>query len=118
MARKASCTWDTVREVVGSLPGVEEGTSYGTPALKVRGKLFARFHQDGESLVVAITEADRRKRMKDDPETFYITDHYAAYEWMLVRLAVVSREGLSGLLYAAWRLRAPQRLLAEYDADK
>ncbi len=107
-----------MRELVGSLPGVEEGTSYGTPALKVRGKLFVRFHQDGESLVVGIEEREREERMKSDPHAYYITDHYAAYPWMLVRVAVVTREDLAELLYSAWRLRAPKRLLAEYDADK
>jgi hypothetical protein len=31
---------------------VEDSTSHGTPALKVRGKLFVRLHQDGECFVL------------------------------------------------------------------
>ena len=35
-------TFDTVRMIGLELAGVVESTSYGTPAVKVRGKLFAR----------------------------------------------------------------------------
>ena len=32
-----SITFDDLRKIAHTLPGVEDGTSYGTPALKVRG---------------------------------------------------------------------------------
>jgi len=41
-------TYETVRQIALTLPGAEEGTSYGTPACKVKGKLFARLHQDDD----------------------------------------------------------------------
>ena len=41
------------------LPGAEVATSYGTPALKVKGKLFARLKEDGETLVLRTTWKDR-----------------------------------------------------------
>jgi hypothetical protein len=104
-----------VREVALGLPKVEEGKSYGTPAFKVKGKLFVRFHQSGDSIVVAIDHQERAMRMRTDPEAYYITDHYREYPWMLVRLACVAREDLADLLKEAWRLRAPARLLAELD---
>ena len=34
-------TYETVRRVGLTLPDVEEGTSYGSPALMVHGKMFA-----------------------------------------------------------------------------
>jgi hypothetical protein len=33
--------FDTVRQMGLALPGVEERTVYGSPAMKVRGKMFA-----------------------------------------------------------------------------
>ena len=84
--------------------GRVEGTSYGTPAFKVGKNLFVRQHQDGESLVVKIDHDQRSMRMKADPETFYITDHYLNYPWILVRLAKVEREDLRELLGDAWQL--------------
>ena len=86
-----------------TLPKVDEATSYGTPAFKVAGKLFARLHQDGESLVVKIDPGERVMRMKAEPETFYITDHYLNYPWILVRIATVDRADLRDLLEDAWR---------------
>ena len=43
-----SITWETVREIALTLPGAEEGTSYGTPAFRVRKALFVRLHDSGE----------------------------------------------------------------------
>ena len=104
-------TWETVRKLALAFPGAEEGTSYGTPAFKVRGKLFARLHQSGEALVVGIDENDRALRMKADPETYFITDHYLAYPWMLVRLSLVQEDDLRELLEDSWRRVAPQNLI-------
>ncbi len=72
-------TFEAVRKIALSLDNVEEGTSYGTPAFKVRGKLFARLHQDSESLVVRMDRDNRAELMTADPETYYITDHYLKF---------------------------------------
>jgi hypothetical protein len=109
-------TWDTVRELAQALPAAKESTSYGTPAFKVAGKLFVRLHQDGDSIVVRIEPGERAMRMQADPNAFYITDHYAAYPWMLVRLAKVHRDDLADILEESWRLRAPKRVVAKYDS--
>lgn len=108
-------TFDTVRAIARELPGAVEGTSYGTPAFRVGKTLFARLHQDGESLVIKIDQAQRAMRMRAAPETFYITDHYRNYPWMLVRLASVEPDDLRDLVEDAWRQCAPERLLADRD---
>jgi hypothetical protein len=105
-------TFDTVRALALALPGVIEGTSYGTPALKVAGKLLARLREDGETLVVRVEMDARDMLMSSEPETFFITDHYAGHPWILVRLARVERAALGALLEEAWRTYAPKRLLA------
>ncbi len=101
-------TYETVREIARALPGAVEGTSYGTPAFHVGKKLFVRKHQDGESLVVKIDFEQRKMRINADPETFFITDHYLNYPWVLVRLATVEPDDLRELLQDAWRLSAPR----------
>ena len=116
--RSASVTFDTVRQLALALPGVEEGTSYGTPAFKVRGKLFVRLHQDGDSIVVRIDEKERALRLQADPAAYHITDHYVGYPWMLVRLSAVYLDDLGDLVEESWRLRAPQRLVTQYDASQ
>jgi len=48
-------TFDDVRKIALAWPEVEDGTSYGTPALKVRKKLLVRLREDGDSLVRCFT---------------------------------------------------------------
>jgi hypothetical protein len=108
--RRAGVTFDTVRQIAQTLPGAEESTSYGTPAFKVKGKLFARQHQDGESLVVGVDFEQREEMMSAAPEKFYITDHYFNYPWMLVRMSKVTPDELRDLLIGSWRRAAPKSL--------
>ena len=109
-------TWDTVRQIALALPGVEEATSYRTTAFKVNRKLLARFHQDGESLVVKVEYAAREVLMGANPKTFYITDHYRCWPWVLVRISSVDPDDLRQLLEEAWRSSAPKRLVAAWNA--
>ncbi|PWT87961.1 MAG: hypothetical protein C5B55_13945 [Blastocatellia bacterium] len=104
MKRKSGVTFDDVRRIVATLPDSVESTSYGTPAFKVRGALFVRLRDDIDALVVRV-EMDRRHEMLEaDPETYFITDHYLEYPWILVRMSVVKVEALTDLLRGAWEL--------------
>ena len=99
-------TFETVRQVALSLDHVEEGTSYGTAAFKVRGSLFARQHQDGHSLVLRMGFEDREELIAGDPDTYYITDHYLNYPYVLVRMERVHPDAVRDLLRGAWRAAA------------
>jgi hypothetical protein len=112
---RATVTFETVRKLALELPGVVEGTSYGTPAFRAGKTLFVRQHQDGESLVVRIDPDQRAMRMRAAPETFFITDHYLNYPWMLVRLATIDQDDLRDLLEESLRLSAPKRFLSAPD---
>ena len=97
-------TFADVVKMAASIGKVEESTSYGTPALKVNGKLIVRLKEDGDSLVVGTTFEEREEMMAAEPETYYITDHYLNYPWVLVRLSRVHPDALRDLLGRAWRL--------------
>jgi hypothetical protein len=105
-------TFETVRRLALALPEVEEGTSYGTPAFRVRGKFLARLREDLDSLAVRIDFDAREVLMTANPETFYITDHYRGYPAILVRLSTVDLDELRDVLEQAWRYSAPKRLAA------
>jgi hypothetical protein len=96
--------WATVRTLALALPGVEESTSYRTPAMKVRGKLIARLKEDGKTIVVPMGLAERAVRIEAQPDVFFMTDHYVPYPYVLVRLAAVTRADLRELLQDAWRM--------------
>jgi hypothetical protein len=114
--RAAVVSYDTVRDLARRLPGVEEGTSYGTAALKVKGKLLVRLKEDGDTIVLRTDFIEREHLLRTTPETFYITDHYRDYPAVLVRLPRVRRAQLAELLEDAWRRVAPTKLVAAFDA--
>lgn len=99
-------TYDTVRRAGLALPNAVESTSYGTPALKIKGNLFVRLHQDLDKIVVKMPFDRRHELMAADPETYFITDHYRDYEWVLVSLAKVRPDALRDLLLTAHRAAA------------
>ena len=90
-----------IRRTVSALPGAEEGTSYGTPAWRWKGKLLARLHQDGQSIVLKVGNETRDHLLQADPETFFITDHYIGYPTVLARLDRLSATDLKKLLIRA-----------------
>jgi hypothetical protein len=108
--------WNHVVELAqAELPEVEISTSYGTPALKVRKKLFARLREDGEHLVLFVDFMEREALVQSAPEVFIVTPHYEEWPMVLVRLELVDPEELRELVIESWRRRAPKRLLAAYD---
>jgi len=80
----------TVRRLLLALPGVEEGSSYGTPGFRVKGKFLARMKEDGET----------------------------RYPTILIRLRRVSLNDLREVLEVAWRYNAPKRLITEWETQQ
>ena len=99
--------FDTVRELGRGLADVEEGTVYGSPALKVRGKMFAciAIHKSAEPGTLAVRiDFDRRDELiAADPDTYYLKEHYVNYPCVLVRLNRVHPDALRELLLMGWR---------------
>lgn len=91
----------------GALPGVEVTTTWGAPALKLRGKLVAcqaiNKSAEPDTLMVCMPAADRDDLIAADPATYYLTDHYAGGDAVLVRLSQIRLDALRDLLRAAWR---------------
>jgi hypothetical protein len=76
MARRKTVTFDTVLELGRELFGAEATTSWGAPALEVRGKMFAcgATHKSAEpnTLVVRMDFDQRDELIAADPETYYL----------------------------------------------
>jgi hypothetical protein len=109
-------TFQQVHDLCAGLPEVEVGASYGTPALKVRGKMMARLKEDGVTLVVKVPFEVRTYLLDTQPNAYFVTEHYLGYPAVLARLAVVDPQHLASMLEEAWRQVAPKRLVREHDA--
>ena len=113
---RSRVTYDTVRELARELPEVEESTHYGTPSLKVRGKMFVRLKEDGDTIVLRTDAFERAHLVSSEPEVFFFTDHYREYPLVLVKLSKVGRAQIRELLEGAWRRVAPKKLIAAREA--
>ncbi len=96
-------TWDAVKKLALALPKVEEGASYGTPALKAKKKLLVRLKEEGDVIVLKMPFEQREAMMAEAPDKFFITDHYRDYEFVLVRLKNVTEPEMRDLLKAAYK---------------
>lgn len=110
--------FDTVRKIALALPDVADSTTYGTQALKVKGKLLAcipinRTVEPG-SVAMSIDFERREELLKSKPETFYVTDHYVRHPVVLIRMSRIGLDELRDLIGIAWQFastppRRPKR---------
>jgi hypothetical protein len=105
--------FDTVRTMARDLAGVEESTAYGSPALKVRGKLMAAIpvnkSAEPDSLAVSVDFERRSELLETAPDIYYLPDHYVNYPIVLVRLSRIQPDALRDLLGLAWRFAGSAR---------
>ncbi|HEV2070175.1 MAG TPA: MmcQ/YjbR family DNA-binding protein [Acidimicrobiales bacterium] len=113
-------TEEDVRRIALSLPETSERPSYeGTPSFRTKRKAFARIRGDGESLVVFVASVEEKEELlASDGRKFFTTPHYDGYPAVLVRFAETDVEELTELLTDSWRLAAPKRVLAAFEAGR
>lgn len=108
-----SVAWEDVVAYALRLPEVEESTSYGTPSLKVAGKLMGRLRtEDDGGLALKCSATDKEALVGGDDPAYYTTPHYDRSNYVLVRLELVERQELFELVEDAWHIAAPARLRA------
>jgi hypothetical protein len=84
----------------------------------VRSSLFLRIHELPDAFFVRCAGVEERNELlKAEPGKFFITPHYDGYPGLLVRLSRVDLDELAEIVTESWRLCAPKRLLAAYDAE-
>jgi hypothetical protein len=111
-------TWEDVVAMATRFPGVETSTTYGNPSLKVKGKFMCRLRTEPDALVLRVADmGEREALLQGQPEAFFSTPHYDGHPYVLARLEAVDPKELAELVEEAWRTRAPQRLVAQYDAQ-
>jgi hypothetical protein len=109
MSTRRPITFDTIRQIGEQFPGTEVGTAYGSPALRVNGRIYAGVpvNREAEPNSLAVYLADFEQRdalLAEDPETYYLKPHYKPYPIVLVRLALVIHDALEDLLRGAHRV--------------
>jgi len=103
----AKVTFEMVRRIGLTLPGVEEGSMYGSPALKLHGRLLACLptnkSAEPDTLAVRTGFDERAAQLAEEPAIYYVTDHYLNHPIVLVRMSKIKVDQLQDLLRSAWR---------------
>ncbi|MGY1696276.1 MmcQ/YjbR family DNA-binding protein [Geodermatophilus sp. SYSU D00814] len=122
-------TWADVRRLALALPATTEGTAWGSPAWRVRDRLFvwerslrrADLEHLGDAApagpVLGAAVADegvKRALVADDPAVYLTTPHFDGYAAVLVRLDAIDVGELAELVTEAWLVKAPRRLAREH----
>lgn len=101
---KPVLNFDSVRAIALEFPDLAEGTTYGTPAIKLGHRLVACLpsHKSAEpgSLAVRTTFEEREALLAEDPATYYCKAHYEPHPIVLVRFARLTEDQLRGLIAA------------------
>jgi hypothetical protein len=98
--------------LAGHLPGVEVAPHRGKPWLKVAGKGLAGPCRYPDTLAIHCPLELKEALIEARPDLYYDTDHFSGWPSILVRMAAIDDESLKDRLEAAWRTRAPKRLIA------
>jgi hypothetical protein len=111
-------TTDDVRRMALGLPGAFEQESYGgRPSWRTKPRMFTWIRDDPEALVVWVDSEDEKHALiAADPAKFSTTSHYDGHAIVLVDLGAVGLDEAAELITESWRLRAPRKLVREWDA--
>ena len=109
-------SFDVVRDLALKLPDTEVGTAWGSPMLRVGGRIFAGIpvHKSAEpgSLMLRVDGAERDALIAELPDIYNTAAHYENYSCVLVRLSRIRLDALEDLLRMAHRYvstRHPKR---------
>jgi hypothetical protein len=105
--------FDVVRSIGAALPDVKDATGKLGGALKLKGRLLAceaiNKSAEPKSLMVRISFKRRDALLAQNPDTYYLPDHYAPYPAILVRLSRIKRSALKELLSESWEFVREER---------
>ena len=111
-----------LRRLALSLPETTERPSHGEPTWFVRDKktfvMYANHHHDDRlAFWCAAPDGAQETRVAADPERFFVPPYVGYRGWLGVYLDVpVDWNEIADIVFDAYRVVAPKKLLAELDA--
>ncbi|MBP2325890.1 hypothetical protein JOF56_006275 [Kibdelosporangium banguiense] len=97
---------------VGTLAEVERSDSGRFMSFSVRGKRFGYYWPRTQTVGLKQTLSEQRALVAERPEVFEEQFTAGGFGWVVVYLAGIDADELAELVYEAWRLSAPEELVA------
>jgi hypothetical protein len=108
--------WEDVVALCQELPEVEEGTSYGRPALTVRRRMFVTLRSNPDALVVRCDLEEKPFLLESRSDVLFETPHYHGYSAMLVSLDATLDDARE-FVFDSYVLVAPKKLADAVSLD-
>ena len=109
---------ESVRAFALSLPATTEEPHFDMASFRVRGKIFATVPPDDEYLHVFVGEGEVHAAVAEDPAAFEPLRWGQRLRGLRIHIAAAPAHRIAELLEESWRLKAPARLAAEWDARR
>ncbi|GAA5103032.1 MmcQ/YjbR family DNA-binding protein [Nocardia iowensis] len=104
---------DEFFEIVGKLVDVQSTKGEKYTSYKVRGKLFGYYWPRTQTVGLKQTLSEQKALVSERPDVFEEQFTAGGFGWVVVQLAGIDLDELSELVFEAWRLSAPEELIAE-----
>src|SRR5262245_33971658 len=113
-------TADQFRRLALSLPEVKEASHMAHPDYRLRGKIIATLGDPGPGWAVVCLKPEQQRRfVRAEPEIFVpVKGGWGRAGNTNVRLAAARTALVREALLAAWWIRAPKHLTADFEVDR
>ena len=108
---------EEARRFALSLPETSETPHHEYSSYRVRGRIFATVPPDGEHLHVFVEEHETRASVAENPAAFEELWWGKRLVGVRVNLPAVESQPILEILEEAWRRKAPNDVVAAFDAD-
>jgi len=100
--------------MVDELAEVERATARDYTSFSVRGKRFGYYWPRTKTVGLKQTLSEQLALVAERPDVFEIQFTSGGFGWVVVYLTKIDLDELAELVYEAWRLSAPEELVAEH----
>ena len=106
------------RKFALSLPETTEEPHFAAGSFRVRGKIFATIPPGGKQLRIFLSNDEVQGLIAEDPATYepVVWGKRVVQGGVCVNLGAANTSAVRELLEEAWRLRAPKRVIAAFEA--
>lgn len=112
-------TREDFRQIALELPDTTESAHMGHPDFRVGGKIFATLSPETGWAMVKLTPDEQEVFVQAAPDVFApVKGGWGRQGATSVRLKNLTKAMARDGLIAAWRNRAPKRLVREFDSER